>query len=462
MERPGNYYKQFHREFHDPCKVRATVFESGGEIIAVVSVDALKIRTPQVEFARQQIQAKTGISPQAILIAATHSHTSGPTGMVLPHEFDHADEFVQRLAYNESTCADPEYLHHFQNQIVAAVVTAFESRAPAQVGFGVGREADVSFNRRFRMRNGRTQTMPRPGNPDIIEPAGPIDPDVGVIGVWSTNEKLLGCIVNFSCHATAGPNAISANFIYYLEKQIRSMMGDDVIVVFLAGASGDINTTNNLSPFHRVSGETAGQLVGSQVGAEVIKQLLLMGTTRSVSLAKQSKTLKIPRRHPSASHVTDARRIIDDPKQKHSSATWIFAKETILLDTIIAKEPICDVEIQAIQIGPAVLVTTPAEYFCQFGLDQKKSIQFPIILPVSLANGGVGYVPTEEAFGEHGGGYETRLTSYSNLIPTAGKAMADAGIEMANSMKPDLIPKPEPAGRFTEAWQYGTVPPQLD
>ena len=42
--------------------------------------------------------------------------------------------------------------------------------------------------------------------------AYPIDPGVGVIGVWHENdERLAGCIVNFACHATTNPPGISAS-----------------------------------------------------------------------------------------------------------------------------------------------------------------------------------------------------------------------------------------------------------
>ena len=177
MERPGNYYKQFHKAFHDPCKVRAAVFDDGQSRVALVSVDALVVRRPQVEKARADIQRATGIEAGAILIAATHSHSSGPTGMLLPGEFDHADPFVQKLAYEESTMANAAYLAQLEKQIVAAVVAANEARAPVHVGFGSGREEKVSSNRRFHMRNGLTFTRPGQGNPDILAPAGPTDPE---------------------------------------------------------------------------------------------------------------------------------------------------------------------------------------------------------------------------------------------------------------------------------------------
>ena len=76
---------------------------------------------------------------------------------------------------------------------------------------------------------------------------------------------------------------------------------------------------------------------------------------------------------------------------------------------------------------------------------------------------------TEEALSSHGGGYETRLTSYSNLEPTAGRQMVEAALELAGRMKPGRLPEPPQAPSFKSgedgigsgAWSYGNVPPEL-
>ena len=464
MERPGGYGKIFHRVFHDACKTRAAVFDDGEKAVALVGLDALFIRKPSVDRVRAAIAAKTSIKLGAVLIGASHSHSSGPVGMILPGEFDHASEWIQTLAYKQSSTADPIYLKQMEQGIVDAVVEAYEKRQPAQLGFGRGEEGKVQFNRRFHMKNGLTYTHPGYGNPDMLKPAGPIDPEVGVIGAWSADGKeLLGCVVNWACHATTSPAGISANYIHYLEKALRGVMGKDVVVCFLNGASGDITQVDNRSPV-RQSGGDAAIKVGGSVGAEAAKVLLQMQfRTTDVPLDHKLKILNIARRKPSAKRLAAARKLAGRPRTSKDNATdWTFAKEILLLDALIAKEPVREVEVQAIQVGPAVFLTTPAEYFCQFGLDQKKASPFPYTWPVSLANMLVGYVPTEEALGPHGGGYETRLSSYSNLVPNAGARMRDAGVELAKSMKPGTPPQP-PAGRkFTAPWSYGAVPPEVD
>ncbi len=135
--------------------------------------------------------------------------------------------------------------------------------------------------------------------------------------------------------------------------------------------------------------------------------------------------MEISRRKPRAERLKRALEIVAQDPKKVDPTEWTFAKEIVLLDARLAREPIAPVEVQAIQLGPAVFVSCPAEYFCQYGLDIKAGSRFPFTFPVSLANDCVGYVPTEEALGPHGGGYETRLTSYSNLEPAAGQDRHD-------------------------------------
>jgi hypothetical protein len=161
--------------------------------------------------------------------------------------------------------------------------------------------------------------------------------------------------------------------------------------------------------------------------------------------------------------VKKALELVQQPIEKVGATEWTFAKEIVLLDAKLSKEPVAPVEIQAIQVGPAVFITNPAEYFVQLGLEIKAKSPFPFTFPVELANDCVGYVPTEEAFGPHGGGYETRLTSYSNLEITAGERIAEAGLELARQMKPGVTPAATKAPPFRgKPWEYGNVPPEKD
>jgi len=466
MEAPGGYGKAYHRALHDPCKVRAAVFDDGQARVAVVGIDALFIRRPTVLAIRQEIQQQCGIAPESVLINASHSHAAGPMGFFLPGEFEDASPLVKSLVYDKTVTANPEYLARVQREIVAAVVAADAGKVAARCAAGWGREEQAAFNRRFRMREGFSMTHPGQGNPNILEPAGPIDPQVGVLGAWNSEGQFLGCVVNFACHATTGPGGISADWVYYLEQTIRGLMGDQAVVVFLQGMAGDVTQVDNRSPYQiKQFGEVSSRYVGGRVGAEALKTLLAIEQAAGPlgPVAARTQMLKIPRRAPKPERVARALEIVQQDPSQVDATDWTFAKEIVVLDARVKKEPVADVEVQAVQVGPVVMLACPAEYFCQFGLDIKAGSKFPLTFPVSLANDCIGYVPTEEALGPQGGGYETRLTSYSNLEPTAGRQIADALIALSGQLTAGKAHQPTTLPPFQgQPWSYGRVPPELD
>lgn len=464
MEAPGGYGKSYHRVFHDPCKVRVAVFDDGKQRVALVSLDLLFINRYLVKEMRAEIEKRCGIKPQCVLIAATHTHSGGPIGMSEPGDYDNASDLVKTLVNEKSTIANPVYTERFKRQTIEAVVAANEARVDAKLAVGFGHEDKVAFNRRMRMKNGLTYTHPGAGNPDIVGYAGPIDPQVGVMAAWDLKGNLLGVIVNYACHATASPGGISANWIWAMEQALRGSTGNASLpVLFLAGACGDITQVDNLTKYQRPAAEEWCQLVGGRIGAEAFKTLLLIrrGASSEIPLDVRQRVWKIRRRAPSPEKVQKALELVQKDPKEIGATEWTFAKETVLLDALMKSRPEVEVEVQAMQVGPAVFVTNPAEYFVQYGLDIKKGSKFPFTFPVSLANGICGYVPTEEAFGPHGGGYETRLTSYSNLEITAGRQMANVGIELANQMTPGPVPEPPLATPAKQPWGYGAVPPEL-
>ena len=463
MEQPGGYGKVFHQSFHDACKARAAVFDNGKTVVALVGLDALGIDRRSVTRVRDRVQKRCGIPGGSVLIGASHSHSSGPVGMVMPGDYDHGDALIRKLAYDDSSMADLKYLEQMETGIVEAICQAHGRLAPATGAVGRGREEMVAFNRRFRMRGGMTMTHPGQNNPEIAEPAGPVDPDVIVVGAWGADGKLLGCVVNFCCHATTSPGGISANYVYYIEKVIQGYFGKDCPVVFLNGNSGDVTQVDNRNPRVNRKPEPWAEFVGGRIGAEALKVLLTLDRAgKPAPLAAVSLVEVMDKRAPSPERLLKALAVVRGDQKKADPTEWAFAKETVLLDSQLQKFPTAEVEAQVIQVGPVVFISNPAEFFCAFGLEQKKASGFPFTCPVSLANGCVGYVPNAEAFSERGGGYETRLSSYSNLKVGSGERITRMGIDLARSLKPGPLLEAALAPPFQgQPWTYGSVPPEV-
>lgn len=413
-EMPGGFNKHNATAVHDPLYVEAAWIGNGDTSLALVGVDACMVPDNCVAEARRLAVDATGMRGEHVLIGASHTHNGGPL----------VDCFGSEQ--------DPAYTALVAQRIAEAIIEASEKAVAAQVGAGLGSEDSVGFNRRFKMKDGTFRTHPGKGNPDILEPAGPIDPDVAVLAFQDAQGALLGCVVNHALHGTVmgGPD-FSADWICYLRKTIRGATGADIGVVFLNGACGDVTQVDNRNERPPEFGEAWARRVGMTVGAEALKVLARTEFKDNAALDVISARLDLPIRDLAESDEALLQR--ESPASGlGSGGQEVYQREAKLVREMKAKSPTVPVEVQAVRIGDAALVTNPTEFFADLGLAIKRGSPWQPTMVVELANGYAGYSPTEKAFSE--GGYETRTARSSFLAPGAGEAIVEASLDLLKTL----------------------------
>src|SRR6185295_13001133 len=148
--------------------------------------------------------------------------------------------------------ADKEYQHFLTLRLADAVQQAIANLAPAQIGWGVGSEPRHVFNRRWRMKpgvvikdvwgntNDAVRMNPRPGSPELLEPAGPTDPDVSVVCIKSIDDRPIAVLANYSMHYcgdVAGDGDYSADYFGAFCRDVEKTLdptGDLGVVAILS------------------------------------------------------------------------------------------------------------------------------------------------------------------------------------------------------------------------------------
>jgi neutral ceramidase len=402
---PGGMQARRLNEVHDPLKAVAMVIKSEKATVALVGIDSLFITEETTARARDAIARDTKMTGANVLIGASHTHGGGPIASCFESE------------------ADPAYLELVAGRIAEAVGSAYRSLHAAELGDGIGQEPSISFNRRFLMRDGRHVTHPGKGNRDIVKPAGPIDPEVGVVAARSPDGELLGVFVNFACHLTVlGGNGFTADYVCYLRENLRKHYKKPALPVgFLLGAAGDVTQVDNLRP-GREFGEDWARMFGLALAAETVQTVERMSWQKDPLVQAAQTFVNIPIRDSG-----EAQRDIPSLGLGSGSVVdKIYARERELVAQERAKRPVIPCEAQAIRIGELGVVTNGAEFFCQLGLDIKAASPFARTWVVSLANGWIGYVPTASAY--YAGGYEPRTARSAKMAPWAGQSLVEASL----------------------------------
>lgn len=404
----------------DPLLVKAVVMDDGRTRIAFALCDLIALEREYVQRAREEAERRCGIPAGNIMIACTHTHTGPAT--------------ISALGVDK----DEEYLEFLVPRIADAIVMASRRLREARIGWEVGREERISFNRRYWMRDGTVRTNPGYNNPDVVKPAGPIDPDVAAIRIADPQNRTIAVIANFALHYVGGSpsNVVSADYFGMFAERLQEMHGERFVAMLSNGCCGDINNIDIHNPPERKEGYEHARHVASILAADVYSLTEHAKLSGDVELGIASEKLTIPLRSIIPRMIERAKEILRGAPDDLSKYTreQIYAREVLLLSEMPRQ---AETEVQAFSIktdrGDLAIVGLPGEMFAEIGLQIKRRSPFQTTVTVELANDWVGYVPTEKAFEE--GGYETELARSSKLIPQAEGMFVEAALRLLERLK---------------------------
>lgn len=408
---PGYFGNRKSTGVKDELYAKALVIESNDELLCLISVDALFIPAKEAEAARKRLSKQWGIHEKQIMISATHSHTGPP------------------VRKGDDGSPNEPYLSFLVDKMCDAAMMAYQKRRPAKLGIGSGEEKDISFNRRYVMKDGSVRTNPGFANQDqIVRPAGPIDLEVTVMRIDDIDGEPIGVVVNFACHTdTVGGTEYSGDYPAEMSRVLKQVLGPDVVCLFLLGACGNIN---HLDFMHgKAEQRQRHDAMGRILAGEALKVREKIHCIAEVPIQSSHSFYSFELRRPSQEEVEEAKRILqaEDAGNEH-----FFAKQMLLIDQLT--DHAATAEIQAIRIGEWAIVGLPGEIFVEFGLDLKQHSPFSKTMINTLCNGSIyGYVCTREAYAQ--GGYEPRMKTFSRIPEHAGENFVQHALDLLRCMR---------------------------
>jgi hypothetical protein len=405
---------------HDDLYAKAIVLECGGTRAAMVCCDLITMPLNVAQEARRLIEKDTGLKPDQVMISATHAHT----GPILP------GRTARETADGPGGDLAQEYVEQLPSRIAASVKQAVEKLAPATASAAIGHEEHLSFNRRYIMKDGKVGWNPGKLNPKIEEPAGPIDPAVSVVYFESADGVPTASYVNFSMHPdTVGGLQISADYAAPLCNTLARIKGDAMMTLFTNGTCGDINHVNVNSKDPQ-KGFDEARRIGTILAGEVIKTYARLRPidADAVRFKREVVKLQLPK-------------FTDEELQKARQTAVKFGKDAPpflervnafkIIDVAARQGKPWEVDVQVIALGDDVAwVGLPGEIFVELGLAIKQASPFRCTIIAELANGAIGYIPTQKAFEQ--GNYEPVS---ARCAAGSGELLAQTAIKLLNELK---------------------------
>jgi hypothetical protein len=391
----------------DDLYASAVAFESGERRAVIIAVDVCMLSSELCDGYRWRVAEWCALSPEAVFINCSHTHTGPVVGYKKGADFS----------------GSPEYDRYFADSLVECAGEAFADLKNAEMSVAEGRAEGISFVRRFRMKNGNVQTNPGVDNPDVLEALGAPNDRVRLLRIKRDSGDTV-VIVSFGTHAdTVGGELVSADWPGFVRSTIESAL-DNTKCVFMTASQGDVNHINTKPTqgdrrgleYDTFDGVPRGYAHAKHMGRVVAAAVLAgYGKARDVKvdkLAFDNLEITIPANSEN-SRYDEALKI----KKLHAEGrAHELPFEKMELTTVVA-EAYRIVELydgpkefkfvlSGLSLGDVAFIGMPGECFVDIGRRIEAECDFDTTFVCCLTNGGETYFPTSKAYDE--GGYEAR------------------------------------------------------
>jgi hypothetical protein len=340
-----------------------------------------------------------------------------------------------------------DYLDWLPGRIADSVRLAQNRLRPARVAYACGQCPEEVYNRRFRMKDGRVVTNPGRRNPDVVAPAGPTDPEVGLLAFVDAELQPIAALANYALHyvggaygasGSVGGNAtpvdlsITADYFGAFDRAFSRMVGRDLVAVMMNGTCGDINNINVAGPeleyphpWYQI--ERVAEVVAA-AAYKAWRTVPVQDYCDAPTLGAAGRRFALPRRTFTEAEIATAKQhLAADHPTNLGDREWLHAHTVVELSQQPRERPTL---IQALRVGETGVVGLPGEIFVEIGMEIKRRSPFAHTLVGELANDALGYIPTAKAFEE--GSYEVFTAA---ATPDAPTRMVEAALELLQQLK---------------------------
>ena len=414
----------------DPLYVSAVALESKGQRSAIIELDLCEFSSMICDNIREQVSISSSLDKDAVFIVCSHTHTGPVVGRNL----------------TGGSCCSKEYYDSLIDKITKCVKCAFDDLKPSRIYISHGNASNISFCRRYRMKDGKVQTNPGVNNANIDYPLGDADSTVELVKIVRESAEDI-YIVNYGTHAdTVGGNYVSGDWPAFVRETVENALGN-VKCVFLTGAQGDVNHINT-SPseadrvgldYNTFDGVPRGyehtKHMGRVVGAAVLSICDKAVEASDDEISFSSMKISVPTNKENH-RIAEAQKIIEldesgrlsELPYKKMELTTVVA-EARRIDLLYNAPDCFEYSLFALKIGGVALVGLPGECFVEIGKRIKEASPFASTIVCCLTNGGDTYFPTSRAYDE--GGYEARS---SVLKRGADDILVDGMLTLLNKL----------------------------